>query len=266
MVAELLGRTGADDLIDGILDDGRREACGDVLDARALLLGLLDRAVHEHGTARAELHGMLREEAEAGEGLDLHAHGLGKGLDEGAAPRRTGLVEHDGINGAVLDFEAFDILPADVDDEVHVGVEIQGGLEMGHRLHDAEVNLQGRFEHVLAVARHARPADDDATAAQPIDLFQPLLDDLERLAVVGLIMRVEDLVVGRDEHELGRRRARVDAEVGVPFVLVDVLEFEVAPLVASDEIAVFLPRGKERLPHRDVARIRDVPDAGDNVV
>ena len=54
--AQLLGAGGADDLIQGILDDADGQARRDVLDGCAILLGLLDRAVHEHGAAACLLY------------------------------------------------------------------------------------------------------------------------------------------------------------------------------------------------------------------
>ena len=190
MVSQFVGRFGADDLIDRVFDDGRRESRGNILHARALFLRLLDRAVHEHGTARTQLDGVFREQPEAGKLVDLHAHRLCERLNERSAPRRARLVEHDGIDGAVLDLEALDVLPADVDDEIHVGIEIERGFEMRDRFHDAEIDLERRFEHILAVSRHARAPDDDPVLNEPVDLAQPVRDNVERLSVVGLIMRI----------------------------------------------------------------------------
>ena len=171
VLAELFGRPRADDFIDRVLDDGGREPRRNILDGRALLLRLLDRAVHEHRAARTELNGVPRKQPEAGEFFDLHPHRLCERLDEGAAARGARLVEHDGVDDAVLHLEALDVLPADVDDEVDVGIEVERRLEVRHRLDDAEIDLQSRAHHILAVSRDARAADDDPVAHQPIELF-----------------------------------------------------------------------------------------------
>ena len=138
---EFVGRFGADDFINGVFDDGHRKARGDILHARALFLRLLDRTVHEHRAARAEFDGLFGKQAEFGKLVYLHAHGFGERLDKGTAARRTRLVEHDAVDGAVFDLETFDILSADIDDEIDVGIEKHGGLEMRHRFHDAEIRL-----------------------------------------------------------------------------------------------------------------------------
>ena len=78
---------------------------------------------------------MLGEEPQLREVGDLIAQSPGKGLDKGTTARGAGLVEHDGVHRAVSDFKAFHILAADVDDEVHIGGEVPGGVVVGHRLH-----------------------------------------------------------------------------------------------------------------------------------
>ena len=76
---------------------------------------------------------------------DVIAQGLGKGLDKGAAAGGAGLVEHDGVHGAVADLEALHVLAADVDDEIHVRVEVGGSVVVGHRLHQTQVTARRRF-------------------------------------------------------------------------------------------------------------------------
>ena len=190
VAAKLVRRFGADDLVDGVFDDGGGEAGGDVLDARALLLRLFDRAVHEHRAAAAQLDGMLGEQAELGELVDLHVHRLGEGLDEGAAAGRARLVEHDVVDGAVFDLEALDVLPADIDDEVDLWIEVQRRLEVCDRLQSSAACLDGRLDEVLAVAGRRRARDADAPARKRVDLAQALDDDVQRLAVVGLVVPV----------------------------------------------------------------------------
>ena len=56
----------------------------------------------------------------------------------------------------VLDFEAFDVLTADVDDEVNVGAEIRRRLEVGNSLNDTVVNGETCLDEVLAVACYGR--------------------------------------------------------------------------------------------------------------
>jgi hypothetical protein len=78
--------------------------------------------------------GMLAADGRLGELLHGHAHGVGEVGDERAAARRAGLVEHDVLDDAILDLEALHVLPADVEDEVHVGHEGLGAAEVGDGL------------------------------------------------------------------------------------------------------------------------------------
>ena len=172
VLAQLVRRFGADDLVDRVFHDGGGEPRGDVLHGRALLLRLFDGAVHEHRAAAAQLNGMFREQPELGKFVDLHAHRPGEGLDEGTAARGARLVEHDRVDRAVLDLETLDVLPADVDDEIGLRVEIQRGFEVRDRFDDAEIRPDRRLHHIFAVARDRRAADADAPARKRIDLAQ----------------------------------------------------------------------------------------------
>ena len=120
MPAEVIGRMGTDDLVKRVLDDRHGQTGGDRVDSGAVLLRLLDRRVHKHGAARAEVDRMLRKQAELAELLDGVAHRARERLDKRAAAGRAGLVQRNVVDAFVADFEAFDVLTADVDDEIDV--------------------------------------------------------------------------------------------------------------------------------------------------
>ena len=124
--------------------------------------------------------------------------------------------------GVVAAFEAVVAWPADVEDEIDVGVEEARRLEVGHRLDEARVDRKGIFHKVLAVACGGAAADRHPVPAAGEDLDELLPDDLDGVAPVRAVVVVEDAPVLRHQHELGRRAAAVDAEVGVPLVGVEV--------------------------------------------
>ena len=266
VVAEFVRRFGADNFINGVFDDGRGKPRGDIFHARAFLLRLLDGAVHEHRAAAAELHGMFGKKPQLGKLFNFHAHRFGERLNERAAARRTRFVEHDGIDDAVFNFETFDVLPADVDDKIDFGIEIERRLEVRDRFDDAEVGFQRRLHHIFAVACDRRPRYADAPFREGINFAQTFQNDVERLPVVGLVMRIEYLRVGSDEDELGRRRTAVYAEISVPFISFDVFEREVALFMARDERVVFGAVFKERFARHHVVAALCVPDARDRLV
>ena len=85
--AELTGRGRADNLVQGVLYDGERKSRRDILDCRAVLLSLLYRGIHKHGTARAQIYGALRENPLVREVLDRIAEGVREGLQKASAAR-----------------------------------------------------------------------------------------------------------------------------------------------------------------------------------
>ena len=215
LAAQLLGAGSPDDLVQRVLDHADGQAGADVLDAGAVLLGLLDRAVHKDGAAAAQVHRAVGEQAQRGKLLDVVAQRLGKGLQEAAAARRTGLVQKDVADGPVLDLEALHVLAADVDDEIHVGHKVFGGGKVGHRLDQAVVAAEGVFDQVLAVAGGGHAGHLQAGVVA-VDLEQLLPDQGQRVAQVGLVIGVEDAALLVHHHQLDGGRARVDADVHRP--------------------------------------------------
>ena len=209
-------------------------------------MGLLDAGVHEHGAAGAQVDGLFGKQAHLGEVGDVGAQGLGKGLDKGAAPGGAGLVEHDGVHCAVADLETLHVLTADVDDEIHIGVEVGGGLVVGHRLHQAQVTGEGVFDQVLAIAGDRRAFDLDAVAAQLVDFFQLLQDDGDRVAQVGVVVGVEQSAVGGDEGQFGGGGACIHPQPSGAGVSVDVRLWGPAGIVPGQKSVVLLLRVKER--------------------
>ena len=211
---QFVGGTGADDLVDGVFDHADGKPGRDVLDRGAVALRLLDRGVHEHRAAAAEVHGRAGEEPLGGKLLDAHVHGLGKRLDKRAAARGTGLVEHDAVDGAMADAEALDVLPADVQNEVHVRAKVARSHEVGDGLHHADVHMEGVADEVLAVAGHGAAEDGHAPLRAAVDLAQFAAHDLHGIAVVGGVVGIQKLLVFRNERQLRGGAAAVDAQIG----------------------------------------------------
>ena len=212
MAAQLLRRGGPDDLVEGVLHHADGEAGGDVLDAGAVLLGLLDAGVHEDGAAAAKVHGTVREEAQFREILHLIAQGVGEGLQEAAAAGGAGLVQEDVADGPLADLEALHVLAADVDDEVHLGEEVAGGGEVGHRLHHAVVGVEGGFRQVLAVAGGGDGGHPHG-GMLPAEGEKGISQDGHGAPLVGLIVREEEVPGLVDDRQLHGGGAGVDADM-----------------------------------------------------
>ena len=130
--------------------------------------------------------------------------------------------------------------PEDVNDEVDIRAEVARRAEVRDRFDQAEVHAERVLDERLAVAGDCAGYDMYVVAAQLIELCQLLADDVRRVALVGLVVVEQDLVVLADQHQLGRGRAAVDAEIGVALVHGDVLGHHVVHAVAALEFLILL--------------------------
>ena len=210
--AQLLGAGCADDLVQRVLDHTDGQTGGNVLDGSAVLLGLLDRAVHKHGAAAAQIHGAVCEQAESGELLDIIAQCLSKGLQKAAAAGGAGLVQEDVADGTILDLEALHVLTADIDDEIYIGHKVFGGGEMSHRFHQTIITAEGVLDQFLAIAGGGHAGHLQAGVFL-VDLDQLFPDQGQRVAKVGLVIGVQDLALLVHHHQLDGGGAGVDADM-----------------------------------------------------
>ena len=244
--AELLAAGTADDLVQRVFHHADGKPGGDILHGGPVLLRLLHGAVHKHRTAGAEIHGLFCEQAEPRKALRRVAQRLRKGLQERPAAGGARLVQIDVVNGAVPNLEAFYILPADVQDEIHVRAEFFRRRVVGDGLHKTTVDAEGVFNHVLAVARHGAAADSDVRPV-PVEGFQVIPDNGHGVSVVCGIKRMEDVSVFVAQNRLHRSGAGVDAEKHRPLRRVDLPNALGGRDMPPCERLVLLLRGKQRL-------------------
>ena len=239
MLPKIVGGGGTNDLVNGVFYDGDGKTGRDVLHAGSVLLSLLDAGVHKYGAAGAQVYRVLSEQAQLGEVCDGIAQGLGEGLDEGAAAGGAGLVEHDGVHRLVADLEALHVLAADVDDKIHLRRAVGGRPVMGHCFHQPQVTGEGVFDQGLAVAGDRRPPDLDAAAAHGVDGPQLLQHDGHRVALVGVVIGVQEAAILCDEGQLGGGGAGVNAQPGGAAVGLDVGLGRALGVVSGADGAVF---------------------------
>ena len=213
--AELVGVLELDDLVQGIAHHRVGQARTDLPHRGRLALGLLDRGVHEHGAAAAQVHRPLGVQGGLGELTDLQAHGPGEGLQEGAAAGRAGLVDADGVDGVALDAQVLHVLAADVDDRGDPGVEIGRRPVVRHRLDHALVDAQRRLDQGLPVAGDAGAHDPHAIRHLAVDAAQDLHGGRHRVALVAGVVLPHDPPAPVQDHGLDRRRAGVDPQEAV---------------------------------------------------
>ncbi len=230
-----------------VFDDRIGKACRNVGDARALLLCLLDAGVHENRAPRAEVDGILCKKSRLRKVHHRIVQGFCKGLDKGSAPGGTGLVERDGIHGAVADADALHILSADVENAVHLRVKIRCAVVVRDGFDLAPVQPERGLHQGFAVSGGAAAGNRDAGGKVLIQIGDAADGGLNGRAVVGGIEGPEQLAVFSDECELGRSGAGVNPEEGLALVGGEVFFLHAVAAVAGGKGVVFRLIGEQRL-------------------
>ena len=195
---------------------------------------------------------MLRKKRRLREVLHRIVQRLCKGLDERSAAGGAGLVELHRIDRVILDFDAFHILSADVENTVHIRVEEGRRIVVCDGLDFALVQHQSRLDQRLAVAGGAG-IDNMGILRQPvIDLLNRTDSRLQRAAIVVAVKRVQEGAVLRDERRFCCCGSGIDAEEAVSTVGLQILRRHVVLILPFDEVVIFILRGKERLHARNL--------------
>ena len=181
------GRAQAQDFVQRVAGHGVAQPGGDVADVRAFLLRLFDLGIHEHGTARSQIHGMPGEQGGAHERLHAQVEAAGECFEEGPASGGAGFVEGHARDEAVPRLEALHILAADVDDVRRIGHEAAGGLQVGHRFHVGGQRAEGGLRELRAVARGYAGLDPRAFGQLRLNLLDDVDGGGQRAAFVGRI-------------------------------------------------------------------------------
>ena len=199
---DLLGVAQLDDLEQGVLDDGVRQAGGDVAHRGALLLRLLHARVHEDGATAAQVNRVFGQHGLGGKGTHVHVHGHGEALDEAAATRGTRLVEHDVLDHAVAHAQALHVLAADVEDELDARQKRAGATQVRHGLDLAGVGLERLDEQRLAITGGGHVADGAAGGDVVVEIGHDDLGRAQDVAVVVAVPGVQQLAVLAHERGL----------------------------------------------------------------
>ena len=219
-VAERVGVTQFDDLVQCVAHDRIAQAGGDVLDGGALFLRLFDGGVHEHGATRAQIYRMCGVQGFLREFLDAQPHGLGESLQEGPTAGRAGLVDGNRVDNPVGDGEVFHVLTADIDDGRHTGADHFGTAVMRHRFDNALIQMQTSGNQAFAVAGRTRTRNPRFRRQLSLDAFDDIHGGGQRTAFVRGVGGPYDFAVVVDEGRLDGGRTRVDAKevrAGRPF-------------------------------------------------
>ena len=121
-----------------------------------------------------------------------------------------------------------------------------GGVVVGHGLHQTQITGESIFDEILAVAGDSRSLDVHPAAAEPVDLLQLLQNNGHRIALVGVIVGVEQLSLGADEGHLGGGGSGVNPQPGIPRIGEDIGLGGVRGVVPGNKGVVFRLAAEER--------------------
>ena len=190
---------------------------------------------------------MFCEQSQLGELGNVIAQCHGKRLNKRAAAGGTCLIQHDAVDAVVLDLEALDVLSADVDDEIHLRTEERSRLEVCHRFDNAEVHAQSGTDQVFSIAGDGTAADLTVRTQVGVQGGQFPLNAVQRLSLIGSVELVQQLVVFRQQHDLGGGGAGIDAQIRLAGIGAVVAPCHIMGGVAFLKPLVFLRIAEQRL-------------------
>ena len=179
--------------VQAVFDHGIGEPCGNVVDCGAFPQHLLDFGVHEYRAAGAQITGCLGMACRLGKFMDTVSQRLGEGFHERPAAGGAGFIDFNPVNDLPVDENGFHVLPANVQDERDVLVQLAGCEVVGNGLNDAALQLESCLDEVLAVAGGTAAFDAERGAvvfAFFLQLEQTRFDGADRIPVVVAVIGV----------------------------------------------------------------------------
>lgn len=170
---------------------------------------------------------------------------------KGSAARRARFIQKDIIDRLIADLEAFDVLTADINDEIYVWIVPFGRRIMGNRLYDPEIGMECIFYDFLAVA--GRSAGKDAGIRKRlVQLFKKTFRERDRVAGIGHVTGKNDLALLVDGCRFQCCRTGIDPYAQADRLLARGRYFLGAFRMFFREPLVFLSGFEERLAGRVV--------------
>ena len=119
------------------------------------------------------------------------------------------------LHAPVVQDDDLDVLPANVNDDVRIFIELQRRLRVGHGFNQRHIRLENVFENVFRVAGR-RNTQHFEFCVLAFDLPAPTLEHidrvLDRIAVRELVRLAEDRAVFIEENRFCGSRSTVDSD------------------------------------------------------
>ncbi len=108
--------------------------------------------------------------------------------------------------------KAFDILPANIEDEAHIGFEFFCGGIMCDRFHDTMVNSESLLNQLFSVTGHCAPTNLNSGIIM-IHRKKVFSDHFHRIAVIGSVKRFEYITFIITKDRFNGSGAGVNSEI-----------------------------------------------------
>ena len=184
--------------------------------------------------------------------MRIHIEVLCKCLDKRSAARRTGFVQHDGVNYAVSDLHALHILTADIDDEINIRAEVLRGLEVRHGLDLSEINAERGTDDIFAVTGNTAVRDICFRRHLLIELLNDIYRTLYRITLVTCVVGIDHLAFFVDQNCLSRGTSGIDTEVARTFLFRKLIQIKRRLLMTFVEQFFFMRIREKRRDTLDV--------------
>ena len=185
----------ADDFRENVLNDGTANARDNVFGLLAVTLFRNDGTIHEHGAATAELRGGLGLKRQLGDFFHGNSQGFGVGLDKGSAARRTGFVQNDAGDNAVMHRNGLHVLTADVENKGNVRTEFLCGIRMGDGFDGVIIRMDSFGKKLFAVTGRADSQNVQFTTVFFVavgELVQRFFQNGKGLPFIARVKAVDD--------------------------------------------------------------------------
>ena len=121
-----------------------------------------------------------------------------------------------------------------------------GGTEMRHRFDNTVIHPESALDQILAVSGNNAGTEINPVAAESTDRDQLFTDDGNRIAAVGRIILVKDLIIFRNQNDFGGCTTAVDPEISVSRIGSDLPALDSCFCVALNTRLIVLFTGKKR--------------------
>ena len=205
----------AGDIEEDVLRQHSSEPGKNLLRPPSLPLEVHNVGLHEHRAAIAENRHSLRRECQVRILRHIKPKALDRRLQEISVACRALRVQLEVLHAALVQDDDLDVLPAHVDDDVRIFVELERRFRVRDRFDQRNICVENVFENVLRITGR-RNAQHFKLGVLRFHLAAQVLEHLNRvlnrIAVRELIRLAENIAVLAQQNGFGRSRTAVEAD------------------------------------------------------